>query len=67
MTFDATAAKDYLTISEIAAEWRVTSQHVSQLIRRGALPAIRIGRRIIVPRDAAQKFLERNATARAAA
>jgi excisionase family DNA binding protein len=67
MSFDATASRDYVTLAELAARWRCTEQHVSSLIRRGALPAIRVGRRVIVSQDAAQKFLEMNATASAAA
>jgi excisionase family DNA binding protein len=67
MSFDATASRDYVTLAELAAQWRCTSQHVSQLIKRGALPGVRIGRRLIVPKDAARRFEERHATASAAA
>jgi len=67
MSFDASASKDYLTLAEIAAQWRCTEQHISSLIRRGALPAIRVGRRVIVRQQSVRRFEERNATAQAAA
>ncbi len=67
MKFDASASKDFATVPELAALWRCTEQHVYKLIRRGALPAFRIGGRIIVRRDAAKRFLEGNATVSAAA
>jgi excisionase family DNA binding protein len=66
MSFD-TSASDFVTIGELARAWRCTEQHVYAMIRRGYLPAHRIGRRVIVSRLAAQKFLEQNATASAAA
>jgi len=66
MTFD-TSASDYLTISELAAQWRCTEAHLYALIKRRVLPAVRIGRRVIVSRDAAQSFLNENATAKVAA
>lgn len=63
MSFDATAAKDFITIAELAAQWRCTEAHLYTLIKRGVLPAFRVGRRVIVRRDAAQSFIERHATA----
>jgi excisionase family DNA binding protein len=63
MPFETTAAKDYITIGELAAQWRCTEAHLYTLIKRGALPAFRVGRRVIVRADAAQAFIERNATA----
>jgi excisionase family DNA binding protein len=67
MTFTATASNNYRTIPELASEWRVSVPHVHNLIKRGDLHAVRIGKRLIVPKDAAQRFLEMNATASAAA
>jgi excisionase family DNA binding protein len=67
MAFDTTAANNYLTVPELAVAWRVTEAHLYALIKRGALPAARVGRRVIVRRDAAEKFIERNTTASAAA
>jgi excisionase family DNA binding protein len=66
MTSDASAS-DYLTINELAAQWRCTEAHLYALIKRRALPAFRIGRRVIVRREDTKTFLNENATARAAA
>jgi excisionase family DNA binding protein len=67
MTFDVSASKTFTTIQELASEWRVSIPHVHNLINRKQLPAHRIGGRYIINRADAQKFLERNATASAAA
>jgi len=67
MISNASVSGDFYTIAELATEWRVTQQHLYALIRRGRLPAHRIGERLIVRRDAAQRFLESNATVSAAA
>ncbi len=67
MAFDVSASKTYTTISELASEWRVSVPHVHNLINRKQLPAHRIGGRYIISRAAAQRFLEQNATAKAAA
>jgi excisionase family DNA binding protein len=62
MSFNAEASKDFHTVAELAVIWRTTVQHIYNIVRRGDLPAYRIGDRIIVRRDEARKFLERNAT-----
>ncbi len=67
MTFNASVSGNFYTVAELASEWRVTQQHLYALIRRGRLPAHRIGERVIVNRAAAKTFLEQNSTARAAA
>jgi excisionase family DNA binding protein len=67
MSSNASVFNDFYTIAELATEWRVTQQHLYALIRRGRLPAHKIGERVIVRRDAAQRFLECNATVSAAA
>ncbi len=67
MSQNASVFNDFYTIAELATEWRVTPQHVYALIRRGQLPAHKIGERVIVRRDAAKSFLDRNATVSAAA
>ena len=67
MSLNAASAKNFITIAELAAEWRCTEAHIYALIKRGALPAFRVGRRVIVRRDNAQSFLERNATTAQAA
>jgi len=67
MTSNVSVSGDFYTVAELATQWRVTQQHLYALIRRGRLPAHRIGERLIVRRDAAQRFLEGNATVSAAA
>ncbi len=67
MSLDISASKNFITISELASNWRCSIPHVHNLINRKQLPAYRIGGRIIIDRAAAQKFLETNATTRAAA
>ncbi len=67
MSIDVPASKSYTTVPELALAWRVSAAHVLNLIHRKALPAHRIGARYIIDRAAAQKFIEHNATTRAAA
>jgi excisionase family DNA binding protein len=67
MRFDVSAAKDFTSIPELASEWGVSAAHIHNLIGRRELPAFRIGKRYIIRRSDAKSFLERNATARAAA
>ncbi len=67
MTFDPPTSEDFFTIQELALQWRVTPQHIFNLIKFGRLPAHRIGRRLIVRRSTANSFLDRHATVQAAA
>ncbi len=67
MTFDTTASKEFVNISELATQWRCTEQHVYKLIKRGLLPATRIGRRVIVCAKDAERFIAQNSTAKVAA
>jgi excisionase family DNA binding protein len=67
MTSNVSVSGDFYTVAELATEWRVTQQHLYALIRRGRLPAHRIGERLIVRRSTANSFLDRHATVRAAA
>jgi Mor family transcriptional regulator len=67
MSFNLSASKDFVTVADLAREWRCTEQHIYNLIQRGLLPGFRIGRRLIVRQEVAQRFLERNATVSAAA
>ncbi len=66
MTFDASAAKEFVSIPELANQWGVTEQHIYNLVSRKVLPAYRVGRRLIVRREDAKRFLNENATAKAA-
>ncbi len=67
MTSNVSVSGDFYTVAELATEWRVTQQHLYALIRRGRLPAHKIGERIIVRRTTAKSFLDHNATVSAAA
>jgi hypothetical protein len=67
MELDVSASKEFTTIPGLAVEWCVSIAHIHNLIRQSKLPAFRIGRRYIVRRDDAKRFLARNATAQIAA
>jgi len=67
MSSDTSTSEDFVTIQELARLWRVTPPHILNLIKYGRLPAHRIGRRLIVRRSTAQRFLESNATVSTAA
>ena len=36
----------FLTVPELAARWRISDRTVQRLIKRGALPHLRIGRQV---------------------
>lgn len=46
-------------IAEVASELRVSPQTVRRLIYSGRLPAVRIGRRVLVRRQALVRFIMR--------
>jgi len=50
---------DFLTIPEFAAELGVPVARVQTWIREGQLPAIRLGRLTLIPKDALRRMLER--------
>ncbi len=54
-----TLRDDFLTIQEFAAELDVPTSRVQAWIRDGHLPAIRLGRLTLIPRDALRRMLER--------
>ena len=47
-----------LTIAEVAAVLRVSRLRAYELVRRGFIPAIRIGRQLRVAEDALAAFIE---------
>jgi excisionase family DNA binding protein len=58
---------DVLTVEEAAGVLRLGRNTVYEAIRRKSLPAIRVGRRILVPKSALQRWLsgtEEDRTAR---
>lgn len=46
-----------LTVDEVAKVLRVSRQTAYEAVRRGELPTLRMGRRILVPRAALLKLL----------
>ncbi len=59
---DISSQDDFLTVSELAQQWRVSEGHLYNLIKRQELRAVTIGGRYIVQQSEAQFFIERNAT-----
>jgi excisionase family DNA binding protein len=47
-----------LTVEEVAATLGISLSHAYEAIRRGEIPSIRIGRRVLVPRAALERLLE---------
>ena len=47
-----------LTVPEAAAMLGISRNHGYELVRRGELPAIRFGKRIVIPKSALEKRLE---------
>jgi excisionase family DNA binding protein len=55
-------AERFVTITEIAADLRVSKMTVYRLVEDGELPSLRVGRRSIrVPRDGYEEYLRRQA------
>ncbi len=46
-----------LTAAEVADELRVSTMTIYRLIRRGELPAVRVGRNYRVPREQLEAYL----------
>lgn len=51
-----------LTIAEVAAYLRISRGSAYEAARRGDLPTLRLGRRLLVPRVALEALLEQTAT-----
>lgn len=47
-----------MTVSEVAAALKIGRGLAYEAVRRGEIPAIRVGRRLLVPRRALEKLLE---------
>lgn len=54
-----------LTVDEAAAALGLHRQSVYAAIRNGELPAVRVGRKILVPREALERYLTERALASA--
>lgn len=51
------AAEAVLTVDEAAKILRISRTLAFAAVREGALPSVRIGRRVLVPRDRLEAFL----------
>lgn len=49
-----------LRVEEAAGVLGLSTSSTYQAIRTGALPGVRVGRRLVVPRDALRRLLEEN-------
>jgi excisionase family DNA binding protein len=47
-----------LTVEEVAATLGISRAFAYEAVRRGEIPSIRIGRRVLVPRAALEKLLD---------
>lgn len=57
-----TTASVFISLPELATEWRCSYEHARNLVLRGVLPAHRIMGRIIVARSDADAYLQRTRT-----
>ena len=51
--------KEYLTRLEVAGLMRTCDQTVDKRIREGELAAVRVGRRVLIPRESVEGYLAR--------
>lgn len=51
--------KEYLTRLEAAALIRVSDQTVDNRIKDGDIAAVRIGRRVLIPRESLEQYMDR--------
>ena len=59
MGFNNTAGSTkYLRVRDVAHEWGISTQSVRNYIRRGKLPAKRVGVLLLIEKDAATAFME---------
>jgi excisionase family DNA binding protein len=47
-----------LTVTEAAAALGISRAHAYELVARGELPSLRLGRRIVVPRRGLERLLD---------
>ena len=59
---DHVAPRPVLTVAEAADALGISRALANELVRRGEIPAVRLGRRIVVPRDALGRLLEAQST-----
>jgi len=54
--------QDLLTVPEAARYLRIDRAHCYELAEREQIPVLRIGRRIVVPRQALEDWIRQNTT-----
>ena len=54
-------APEHYTTAEVAEKLRITPDGVTKRIKRGQLPAVRVGRRWLIPRKALDAMLQPSA------
>lgn len=47
-----------LSIDEAAAMLGISRAHAYELVRRGELPRLRLGRRVVIPKRALEEYVE---------
>ena len=52
---------EHYTTAEVAEKLRITPDGVAKQIKRGLLPAIRVGRRWLIPKETLDAMLEPSA------
>ena len=53
------ADKEYFSVKEFKDRLGVSSNLIYEQLRKGALPSVRLGGRILIPVDALQQMMER--------
>ena len=51
--------KEFLSVKEFKDRLGVSSNLIYEQLRKGALPSVRLGGRILIPADALQQMMER--------
>ena len=52
-------SKEYFSVKEFKDRLGVSSNLIYEQLRKGALPSVRLGGRILIPTDALQQMMER--------
>jgi hypothetical protein len=64
---DTSAAKNkYVRPETLAAEWHCHVETVRRLVRSGALEGFRVASNIVIPRQAADRYMENTSMSKAA-
>ncbi len=55
--------RKFLTVPEAAVLLRISRNHAYDLVAQGVLPSIRLGRRILIPRDLLDQWIREEVAA----